>query len=201
MGKKDLIGIIIGWCILIIMSHYFLPAIFNFLLWLGLFLALLVTLIIQLIKLIKERKSISKLRILKVTIFGLLLFLTFNLWIVDRFIEKIDWKVLYNTRMEIVEQVKRKDLNPNVNYNNEVCKLPFKFPIVSNGGNDILILRNEENASITVTFWIFRNIFIARSTHFIYTDDDKQKNIFEELIKEDAKNNWKINDSWYRIYN
>ena len=51
-----------------------------------------------------------------------------------------------------MEQVKNKELNPNVSWNGWVCELPFEFPVVSNGGNDIGITRNEENNGTTVTF-------------------------------------------------
>ena len=158
------------------MNFFFLT-----LIWLGLALTLLILTIIQLVKTIKERKILTKLRIAKLVTFSLLFLLTLYQHKTNLAIEKVDWFILENKRNEIVEQVKNKELNPNVSWNGWVCELPFEFPIVSNGGNDIGILRNEVNNRTTVTFWIFRNFFDSPSTHFVYTDDP------EEIKRPDKK--------------
>lgn len=159
---------------------------------------LLIVSVVQLIKLIKERKTITKLRIVKVTVFAALFYFTFNAPIIHNQIEKIDWKIFYNKRMEIVEQVKQKELRSNTEYNDQLIKLPFDFPVISNGGNEIIVSQNEENDSITVTFYIFRNFFDATSFYFIYTNDDTKKKKLDELVNREPKFNWKIDDNWYR---
>ena len=136
------------------MNFFFLADI-----WLGMTLNLFILTIIQLVKTIKERKTLSNLRIAKLVTFSLLFLLTFYRHKTNLVIEKIDWVILENKRNEIVEQVKNKKLNPNVNWNGWVCDLPYEFLVVSNGGNDIGILRNRENNRTTVTFWVFRNFF------------------------------------------
>ncbi len=163
-------------------------------------LTLIILTIIQIIKAIDERKRLSKLRIAKVLTFATLLLLTFFSQIVNIAIEKVDWLILENKRMEIVQQVKNKTLNPNVSWNEWVCELPFEFPIVSNGGNDIGISRNDKNNGTTVTFWVFRNFFDSPSTHFIYTDDKQKMKELERKIKDAPGNNWKIKENWYRTY-
>lgn len=115
-------------------------------------------------------------------------------------IEKVDWKILYSKRTEIVKQVRNNELNPNVDWNGWVCELPFEFPVISHGGNDIGIFRNEEKNTTTVTFWVFRNFFSAPATHLIYTNDSSEIAKIDKLIKQQPQNNWKIEDNWYRTH-
>ena len=200
MSQRKLMYFILGWFFITMVEYYFIPYFIVALLWIGLSLTLLTIAINQLLKLVKERNSITKLRIQNVIVFSVLFFLTFSRLLVNGLIEKADWAIFYNNRTEIVKQVERKELNPNVSWNDWVCELPFEFPVVSNGGNDIGIYRNENNKTVTVTFWVYRNFFSAPSTCFVYTNDDKEKKELEEIIIEDPKNNWKIEDNWYRTF-
>ena len=198
MGKRTFIFVIIGWCILTLLEYYFIPFFIVALLWLTISLGLLIITIIELIKLIKARKSLTQFGILKVIVFSILFYLTYQSWIVHGLIEKVDWKIFYNKRMNIVQQVKTGELNPNVSWNNWVCELPFELPVVSNGGNDIGIYRNQKNNSVTVTFWVFRNFFDAPSTKFVYTNDNTEIKELNRQVSNDPKHNWKIQDNWYR---
>lgn len=200
MGKKGLIWTIMVWCFLRIIVYYYLPFFFLAFIWFGISFALLIALVIQLIKITKYRKSITKLRVANTVFFALLLYFTLNWRSVDNFIERIDWKIFYNKRMEIVAQVKNKELTPNVSWNGTTCELPFEFPVVSNGGNDISIERNEKDNSLTINFYIFSNFFESPSSYFIYTNDEQRKKELEILIRRDPKNNWKIDNNWYRAY-
>lgn len=156
--------------------------------------------IIQVVKLIRERRVLTKFRIVKLVVFGLLLVLTFFRNVPNGLIEKVDWNILKSKRIEIVEKIKRGELKANGKYNNGICQLPFKFPIVSNGGNDVWIIRNKENEKITIRFFVFRNFFDSPSTKFVFTEDQKIMDMFEKRIKEEPENNWKLDDNWYRIY-
>ncbi len=198
MSNRTLIYVVIVWCLFKVIEYYFIPYFIVTFLWLGLSLALLIVIIVLLIKVARERKSLTKLRIAKVLTFLTLFYLTYNHFVVSGLIEKVDWKIFYSKRMKIVEQVKRKELKPNVSWNNVVCELPFEFPVVSNGGNDIMIFRNKDNGTVTVSFWIYRNFFNAPSTGFVYTNDIEQIKELESQINHDPKNNWKINNNWYR---
>ncbi len=110
--------------------------------------------------------------------FSILFLLTLYRHKTNLAIEKVDWFILENKRNEIVEKVKNKELNPNVSWNGWVCELPFEFPIVSNGGNDIGISRNEENNGTTVTFWVFRNFFrLAFDTFCLHERPRRDKKI------------------------
>jgi hypothetical protein len=198
MSKRKLIFVVICWCILALVKYYLLSYFTVVLLWLGLLLGLLIVAISQLVKLIRERKTLSKLRMWKFFVFSALFYLTFDSSVVDGLIEKADWKVFYEKRMDIVQQVERGELNPNVSWNNWVCELPFEFPVVSNGGNDIGINRNKMNNTLTVTFWIYRNYFEALSKQFIYTNDSDEIKVLDQKTTIAPKQNWKIQDNWYR---
>ena len=106
----------------------------------------------------------------------------------------------YSKRMDVIQEVKNGKLNPNVSWNNWVCELPFEFPIVSNGCNDIGIYRNKINSSVTVIFWVYRNFFTAPSTKFVYSNDREQIKELDHQVLHDPKNNWRINDNWYRTF-
>lgn len=194
-----MIYIVTAWCVLTVVEYYNLPYFIKPILWILISLSLFILAIIHLIILFYERKSITKISIYNFVIFSVLFYLTINPKLVDRLIEKIDWKILYTKRMEIVDKVKSKELNPNVSWNNYVCKLPFSFPVVSNGGNDIGISRYQNSNTVTVNFWIYRAFFNNPSTYFIYTNNYEEIKQLEMQIIKDPKHNWKIQDNWYRV--
>ena len=195
---KKLIIIAVLWMLIRIVEYYLMPYFILPLSWLGLSVVFLIATIKQLVKLIAERKNIERIRIIKLLFYGLIFYLTLYRWTVEDVIEKIDWHIFYGKRMEIVEQVRNKELNPNVSWNGWICELPFEFPIVSNGGNDIGIFRNDSTQTITVQFYVFRNFFSAPSTLLIYTDNEEDIKYYNS-ITENAKHNWKIRENWYRI--
>ena len=119
---------------------------------------------------------------------------------VNQIIEKADWYIFYNKRTEVVEQVKNGELKPNVSWNGWVCELPFELPVISNGGNDIGIFRNQVNNRTTVTFWVFRNFFDSPSTHFVFTDDPEEIKRIEGKIETKPNDNWRIRENWDRTY-
>jgi hypothetical protein len=198
--KKGLIWTVVAWGLVTLINYYYMNFFFLAFILLGLILTLFILTIIQLVKTIHERKNLTQLRIAKLVTFAILFTLTFHGHITNLAIEKIDWLILKNKRTEIVKQVKEKKLNPNVSWNGWVCELPFEFPVVSNGGNDIGIYRNKENNGTTVTFWVFRNFFESPSTHFVYTDDPEEIKRLNKKVADKPENNWKIKENWYRKY-
>ncbi|HLW40964.1 hypothetical protein [Brumimicrobium sp.] len=200
MTKKGLIWTVVAWIILTIVNYYFIPYFFLALIWFGLSFILLIVALFQLGKLLYEIKRLTEFRVLKFLTFATLFLLTFFHTTTSNVIEKIDWFLLENRRTEIINLVKNDQLNLNVKANGWVYELPYKFPVVSNGGNEIGIVRNQETNDITVTFWVFRNYFDSPSIHFIYTDNPEAINIYEKRIINKPENNWKIKKNWYRIY-
>ncbi len=200
MKEKGLILVVVSWIVLTIVNYYFVNFFILAFEWLLLLIILTVITLFQLFKLIKEAKSLTKLRVVKFTTFSILLFLTYKRDSTNLIIEKIDWILLLSKRKSIVYEVKNNKLNPNVKWNGWVCELPFNFPVVSNGGNDIGVYRNKENNGTTITFWVFRNFFDSPSTHFIYTDDQNEIERLENKIKVKPQDNWKLEKNWYRTY-
>ena len=186
IGKKTIIWIVIIWIIITLINYYYTNFFFLAFIWLGLSAILLIGTIIQIVKLILERKKLTKFRVTKVIVFSLLFILTFFRHFTNEMIEKADWLALKGKRTEIVEKIKSGELVANGKNNNGICELPFEFPVVSNGGNDVWIIRNKETDKITVRFWVLRNFFDSPSTKFVF--------------KENPENNWKLDDNWYRIY-
>jgi hypothetical protein len=143
---------------------------------------------------------LTKTRIKKVSIYTVLFLLTFFKSFTTGIIEKGDWYILKNKREEIVNQILRNKLTPNVSWNSWVCQLPFEFPVISNGGNDIGIYRNKKNGKTSVTFWVFRSFFDSPSTQFEFTNDPRRIEQLEKRIIERPDGNWKLIENWYRTY-
>lgn len=200
MNRKSLIWIVSIWVVLSLLNYYFVPYFLVALEWLILSLVLLIWSIGQIVKLIKERKNLSRQRIASVLVITSLFLLTFFRQPVNQIIEKADWYIFFNKRTEVVEQVKNGELKPNVSWNGWVCELPYEFPVISNGGNDIGIFRNQKNNRTTVVFWVFRNFFDSPSTHFVFTDDPEEIKRIEEKIEARPNDNWRIKENWYRTY-
>ncbi len=200
MTKRTLILIVVGWILLTLFNYYYMNFFILAFEWLGLVITLFIFSVTQIIRLIKERNELTKIRIQKAVIFTVLFLLTFFKSFTNGIIEKADWFVLEAKREKIVNQVLNKELNPNVSWNGWVCELPYEFPVVSNGGNDIGISRNDENGKTTVSFWVFRNFFDSPSTLFVYTNDPEQIKELEKRVIERPEGNWKLKEYWYRTY-
>ena len=200
--KRYLI-LLVFWILIQIFTFYLFPFFVMPFIWLLMILFFLVLIIRNLIISIKNIKVllIFNQRILKLTIVIILCGLTFYKanHISQLIIEKLDWVVLYNQRKNIVDEVKNNKLQPNVSYNDFMCELPYEFPVVSDGGNDIAIYHSDKN-EYTIEFYVFRNFFEAPSTKIIYSENPENIHYFEEKIKDDPDNNWKIENNWYRIY-
>jgi hypothetical protein len=200
VNKKTLIWIICGWVVLTIVNYYFVPYFIVVLEWLILSLILLIWSIRQAVKLIKARANLLRKNILSFSVIFALFLLTFFRKPVNRIIEKADWHIFYQKRMEVVQQVKNNELVPNVSWNGVVCELPYEFPVISNGGNDIMISKNNSTNEVTVKFFIFRNFFSAPSTYYIFTNRPEDIEFFNELINTNPDENWKIEENWYRTF-
>lgn len=197
MINKKLILLFIIWILIILLNYYILPYFVQPLVWIFVVLFLFILLAIQVRKIIKEKNKISINIILTFSTLLILFALTFfNFYKIPRkIIEKIDWIVLYNKRLEIVKDVQNGKLISNTKMNNGISALPFYFPIVSNGGNEILIFDNKK----TIKFWISRGFFDTPQLYFIFTENSDTIESINELIKKHPENNWKIKENWYRV--
>ena len=115
-------------------------------------------------------------------------------------IEKLDWKFRRNSREEIVQLVKEGKLKPNVSYNDIICTLDkWKFPPISNGGNEIAIHKSDSTA-VTVEFFSNRG-FLDHYSAFVYTNDPEWIDEFEKQIsyKKGFHINKQLDKHWYRV--
>ena len=204
MRHKKLILLISIWIIIVLLDYYLLPYFIQPIIWIFTVIVLLVFIIKQIIKTSKEYPEDLKIRIVILLTLGILFTLTFYNFnkIPRKIIEKVDWMVLYNKRNKIVDDVKSGKLKPNTGLNNGICKLPFNFPIVSNGGNDIWLFQNNNNNNNnnkTIKFWISRGFFDSPQSYFIYTNDPETINSINRLITKYPENNYKIKENWYRV--
>lgn len=200
MKPKTLICIVGVWVALTIINYYFVPYFMVALEWLAMSIVLLLGAVFQLFKAIGEIKVLSIQRVASVVTMTVLFLLTFYRQPVNRLLETADWHIFYSKRCSIVELVKQNKLFPNSKLENGICELPYEFPVISNGGNDILIIYNDSTNKVSVTFWVFRNFFSAPSTHFVYTDNPDEIIEIEKLIRKNPEQNWKIRENWYRTF-
>jgi hypothetical protein len=200
LKPKTLICIVGVWVALTIINYYFVPYFLVALEWLAMSLVLFMGAVFQLFKAIRERRALSEARVASVVTMTVLFLLTLYRHPVNRLLETADWHIFYSKRCSIVELVKQNKLFPNSNLENGICELPYEFPVLSNGGNDILIFYSNSTKNVSVTFWVFRNFFSAPSTHFVYTDDPDEIIEIEKLIRNNPEQNWKIKENWYRTF-
>lgn len=154
--------------------------------------------IVQLFKLIKERKSITASRIIKIVSYISLIFLNSNYWILHECIESVDTFIFLDQKKEIVEKIKRGEITLNLNDNKNRTDLPKGYPQVSNPDNSIEFYGNETNDTTTVIFYIFSNFMESPSIMLIYTNDKESIRKLEEEIVKYPEENWKVEENWYR---
>jgi hypothetical protein len=199
--KKKIAILIIAWLVFVLADYFLLPYFVQPFSWFLVCSTLLILSIRQIIKTFKERKNLRANRILNLSTTVILFFLTFHNFnkIPKSIIEKVDWTISYNRRNQIVKEVLKGSLEPNTEMNNGICELPFDFPIISNGGNDIWIYESKTDKTKTIKFWISRGFFNSPQTYFIFSNDSETKKYYQELIKTKPKYNWQLEENWYRI--
>ena len=118
----------------------------------------------------------------------------------EDFIEKFDWNLRRNSREEIIQLIKSKKLRTNNNDKNVLYTLDnWKFPLISNEGNKILISQTELG-KLTVEFYINRG-FLDHYSAFVYTNDQEKIKELEDYmsIKKSTETNKKLDQNWYRV--
>jgi hypothetical protein len=82
-------------------------------------------------------------------------------------VERIDFHVHRAERERVVALIEAGILVPNVAHNASLIHLPDDFPMVSKGGNEVVL---EESGRI-VEFYTYRGILSTGSSAFVYTAD------------------------------
>ena len=151
------------------------------------------------VKLFQSRKRLDfKKRIFKFLFALTILFLTILDFIPQNLIERLDWTLLYNKRMEIVEDIKKDKINLENDKDFYLYNVPFEYPVVSNGGNKIVVRKDIEK-KYTIEFFISKFSFFSPDSKYIYTESKNYSKIFEEKVKTDPTQNKKLEKNWYRI--
>lgn len=125
---------------------------------------------------------------------------SFSLFFGSAIIEKLDWQLRRNSREEIIELIKADKLKPNVSHNNMIYTLDsWSIPPISNGGNEIVIYKTDDN-KLRVEFFINRG-FLDHYSAFVYTNDKEEIQKLEELtiLNEGVHVNKKLDENWYRV--
>lgn len=199
MNNKILIGILTGWVVITLVNYYYTPPLMVALSWVLLLFIFLIIIIVHVSKIIKERWNIRKGQLGTLILISTIFVLTIFHQIPDRLVEKMDWHIQLNNRIQIVEKVKRNEIIPNVTYNDWICELPYEFPVVSTCGNDIGIFKKSDLNTVTVRFFVKRGYISSPSTYFVYTNDQKTIERIDLMIAENPKQNWILEENWYRV--
>lgn len=111
-------------------------------------------------------------------------------------LEYLDWKLRKGERDKIVEDLKKGLLKPDsdgIYHLSTNTLLP-----ISNGGNDIVINKNE-NGTTSVEFYIDRG-FIDHYSAYLYTNDKEEIIDLDRAIASGNDHEFKkFDDNWYRI--
>ncbi|MCD7936010.1 MAG: hypothetical protein LUG98_04050 [Tannerellaceae bacterium] len=187
-------GVLIGWSLLQLAQFYWIDWFFVGFVRLGILFILLVLLIQTIIKLLKERKTQPVWRSTQLLLFGCLLYYSISPGLVNRYIEKADWMLLYNQRIKVVKQVEAGQLYPD---SNGFCQLPSRlFPLSES--DEISISKDPENGNLSVIFYIYRGFFEGSTTSYVYTTNQKSIDRIEERSRINPHLNRKLRENWYR---
>src|SRR5690554_1165640 len=106
--------------------------------------------------------------------------------------EKLDWKLRMNERKSIINKIADGDIKDyKAKMNN--------FPPISNGGNEIIVDKRENENNMTVTFYIDRGFVDHYSAYIYSTDSTTIRDLEEKIEHRNNKTNKKLKDNWYRI--
>ena len=97
-------------------------------------------------------------------------------------------------RNEIVRKVQNGELKPNVDHNPRLIDLGNAYPLVSMGGNDIIV--EGHNREKYVFFFTFRGI-LDNYSGFLYVPVGKSPSMFRDLSEQQVTQNVPLEENWY----
>jgi len=111
-----------------------------------------------------------------------------NLWL------KVDFAIYKNEREEIVRKVYGNELKPNVSHNPTLIDLGNLYPLVSMGGNEIVV---EEYAGLKyIFFYTFRGV-LDNYSGFIYVPNGGEPKYYSDLHESDSTQITPLDGNWY----
>lgn len=116
----------------------------------------------------------------------------------DWLMAEVDWRLRRQSREEIVSLVKERKITPNVSDRPGICILDNeKYPLISNGGNEIVIERNSAG-KVSVEFYIDRG-FLDHYSAFIYSEAPERIAELDQLVGWNSRRYHKISSNWYKM--
>lgn len=111
-----------------------------------------------------------------------------NLWV------KADFFLYKKEREEIVKKVYDHELTSNVDYNPSLIALGDSYPLVSMGGNEIIV---EQHSGLSyIFFFTFRGI-LDNYSGFLYVPDGGAASYFPDLDESDSTQIIHFGGNWY----
>jgi hypothetical protein len=99
-------------------------------------------------------------------------------------------------RLEIVERILSGDLAANVDYNPKLIALDGGYPLVSMGGNEVIVERHEGSAY--VLFFTFRGV-LDNYSGFLYVPDGGSPTLFSDLHEEQFTQIEPLEENWFFV--
>lgn len=113
-----------------------------------------------------------------------------NLWL------KVNYSLYKAERNEIVSKVLSGELQPNVNHNSNLIALGNTYPIVSMGGNEIVV--EEHDGDTYILFYTFRGV-LDNYSGFLYVTKGGVPSKYSDLNEEDSTQIVPLEENWYYI--
>jgi hypothetical protein len=111
-----------------------------------------------------------------------------NLWL------KADFAFYKSEREEVVKKVYSGELKPNVLHNSSLISLGNNYPLISMGGNEIVVEEHEEIKY--VFFYTFRGI-LDNYSGFIYVPDGGNPTSYSDLNKFESTQIVRLEGNWF----
>jgi hypothetical protein len=107
---------------------------------------------------------------------------------------KLDYSLYKKERNEIVQKILRGDLTSNVSYNAKLIALGDTYPLVSMGGNEVVV--EEHNGNMYILFYTFRGVLDSYSG-FLYISGGGSPSLFSDLNEQATTQIISLEEDWY----
>ncbi len=107
---------------------------------------------------------------------------------------KADFAFYKNEREEIVQQVYKNELKPNVSHNPSLISLDDSYPNLSSGGNEIIV--EEHDGQKYVFFFTFRGV-VDNYSGFVYVPEGGDPRNFSDLNEMSSTQITPFGGNWY----
>jgi hypothetical protein len=109
---------------------------------------------------------------------------------------EVDYWRYQQERREIVERILAGDLVSNVEHNASLIALPGKYPLVSMGGNEVVVERH--GGEMYILFFTYRGI-LDNYSGFLYVTNGGSPSLFSDLSEEQFTQIVPQEQDWYFI--